>query len=77
MAESAEKRRARHERLMKKLAENPEAKKEFLARGKAARDRYEAKKKAARAGAMTRNGSGPVGKGKPGRIVSLCGWHGW
>ena len=24
-----------------------------------------------------RDGEGPVKKGKPGRIVSLCGWMGW
>ena len=75
MAESAEKRKARHERYKAKLAANPEARAEFLARGKAAKQRYEAKKKLARA--MTRSGSGPVGSGKPGRIVSLCGWMGW
>jgi hypothetical protein len=25
----------------------------------------------------SRETSGPVGSGKPGRIVSLCGWLGW
>ena len=71
MAENAEKRRARHERYKQKLAENPELRADFLARGKAAKQRYNAKKKLVRASA------GPVGKGKPGRIVSLCGWMGW
>jgi hypothetical protein len=75
MAESAEKRKARHERYKQKLAENPEARAEYVARSKAAKDRYEAKKKLARA--MTRSGNGPVGSGKPGRLVALCGWHGW
>jgi len=71
MAEDPEKRKARHERYKAKLAANPEARAEFLARGKAAKQRYEAKKK------LQRAGSGPVGSGKPGRIVSLCGWMGW
>ena len=71
MAEDPEKRKARHARYKARMAENPEMRAEFIARSKAAKKRYEAKKK------LTRAGSGPVGKGKPGRLVALCGWEGW
>jgi hypothetical protein len=70
MAESAEQRKARHERYKQKLAANPEAYAAFRERGNEAKRRYNANQK-------LRAGSGPIGKGKPGRIVSLCGWMGW
>lgn len=71
MAEDPEKRKARHERHKAKLAADPEAHAKFIARRKEAERKYRAKKN------MERESSGPVGKGKPGRIVSLCGWLGW
>jgi hypothetical protein len=71
MSESSDKRKLRHEKWKAKKASDPEfaAKQRELSR--AAKKRYEAKKK------LTRQSSGPVGSGKPGRIVALCGWSGW
>lgn len=71
MAESAEARRARHERRKKRIAMDPEYAAQERARHKAAKDRYEAKKR------FARSSVGPVGSGKPGRIVALCGWMNW
>jgi len=71
MAESAEKRRARHERAKAKAAADPEYAAKRRAQDKAAKKKYEAKKR------FERQNSGPVGTGKPGRIVALCGWMHW
>lgn len=71
MAEDPEKRKARHRRYMERLAADPAAREDFLARSKAATQRYSAKKK------LERDSSGPVKKGKPGRIVALSGWMKW
>lgn len=71
MSESSEKRKLRHERMKAKMAADPEYAERQRALNREAKKRYAAKKKFVRAS------SGPVGSGKPGRIVALCGWSGW
>lgn len=71
MAEDPEKRKARHQRYKERLAQDPEARAEFMAKSREATKRYAIKKK------LQREASGPVGKGKPGRIVARIGWQGW
>lgn len=71
MAESAEARKARNERRKARMASDPEYAARERAKDAEAKRRYEAKKR------FTRETSGPVGSGKPGRIVALCGWAGW
>ena len=66
-----EQRRLRNERRKAKMAVDPE----YAARQREidhrAKQKYEAKKR------FERENSGPVGTGKPGRIVALCGWMNW
>lgn len=71
MSESSDKRKLRHERMKAKMAVDPDFARKQRELNKAAKKRYEAKKK------LSRQSSGPVGSGKPGRIVALCGWSGW
>jgi hypothetical protein len=71
MAESVEKRKARHERYKARIASDPVALADFRKRRDEAKKRYEAKKK------FLRDASGPVGSGKPGRLVARIGWMGW
>ena len=71
MAETPEKRRLRNERRKAKMAADPEYAARQREQGKQAKKRYEAKKR------FARQSSGPVGGGKPGRIVALCGWMHW
>lgn len=71
MAETPEKRRLRNERMKARMAADPEYAARQREQGKVAKQRYEAKKR------FQRDNSGPVGSGKPGRIVALCGWSGW
>ena len=74
MSESSEKRKLRHERMKAKMANDPEFAAKYREANRAAKKRYETKKKLA---AFTRDTSGKIGSGKPGRIVALCGWSGW
>ncbi len=53
------------------MAEDPEYAAQQKAIDKRAKENYERKKR------FARENSGPVGTGKPGRIVALCGWLGW
>ena len=71
MAETSERRKARNERMKAKMAADPEYAAKVRALRAQAKQKYETKKR------LERDTSGPVNKGKPGRIVSLCGWHGW
>ncbi len=74
MAESSEKRKLRHERMKAKMASDPEYAAKYREANREAQKRYESKKKLAR---FSRDTSGKIGSGKPGRIVALCGWSGW
>ena len=74
MSESSEKRKARHERMKAKMAADPEYAAKYREANRAAKKRYEAKKKLEK---FTRESSGKIGSGKPGRIVALCGWLQW
>jgi hypothetical protein len=69
--ETPEARKARHERRMARMRADPEYAKAQNALGAAAKKRYEQRKR------MARESAGPVGSGKPGRIVALCGWMNW
>jgi len=69
-----EQRKLRHERVKAKMAADPEYAAKYRDSVKAAQKRYEAKKKLQR---FSRESSGIVGSGKPGRIVALCGWMNW
>ena len=71
MAESPEARKRRHQKIKEKMAADPEYAEMQRRMDKVRKDRYLAKKK------MTRQGTGAVGSGKPGRIVALCGWERW
>ena len=66
-----EQRRKRNERRKQRMAVDPE----YAARQKDINDR--AKEKYERKKRFERENSGPVGTGKPGRIVALCGWMNW
>lgn len=66
-----EQRRRRNEERKKRMATDPEYAAQQKAIDKRAKQKYEAKKK------FDRENSGPVGTGKPGRIVALCGWMNW
>ena len=74
MSESSDKRKLRHESLKRKMAADPELAAKYREANRAAKKRYETKKKQA---AFSRETSGKIGSGKPGRIVDLCGWSGW
>ena len=56
------------------MAADPELAAKYREANRAAKKRYETKKKQA---AFSRETSGKIGSGKPGRIVALCGWSGW
>ena len=71
MAESAERRKARSERRKAKMASDPEYAAKQKEIEKKAKKKYEAKKR------FERENSGPVGSGKPGRLVARMGWEGW
>jgi len=71
MTETPEARRARNERRKARMAVDPEYATKQREQHKQAKKKYEAKKRFERAS------SGPVGSGKPGRIVALCGWMNW
>lgn len=90
MAETKEERRARNLRMREKMAQDPDYAAKVRARVKAAKDRYEAKLKsdtpegaalrARRQATVDKFVAGQLAyetRRKPGRIVSLCGWHGW
>ena len=74
MSESSDKRKLRHEALKRKMSADPELAAKYREANRAAKKRYETKKKLA---AFSRETSGKIGSGKPGRIVALCGWSGW
>jgi len=71
MAETPEKRRLRNERMKARMATDPEYAAGIRALRAQAKHKYESKKR------LERDTSGPIRNGKPGRIVSLCGWMGW
>jgi hypothetical protein len=71
MAETPEARKARHERYKARMASDPEFAVKHREQSKQAKKKYEAKKRFQRAS------SGPVGSGKPGRLVARMGWEGW
>jgi hypothetical protein len=64
-----EQRRRRNEERKKRMLIDPEYAAQQKDINKRATAKYALKK--------SRETSGPVGSGKPGRIVSLCGWLGW
>jgi hypothetical protein len=66
-----EQRRIRNEARKARMAVDPEYAARQKEIDKAAKKKYEAKKR------FDRENSGPVGSGKPGRIVALCGWMNW
>ena len=66
-----EQRRKRNEARKKRMATDPE----YAARQKDINKR--ATEKYARKKRFERDNGGPVGTGKPGRIVALCGWMNW
>jgi len=55
---------------------NEERKKRMLADPEYAAQQKDINKRATAKYALKKS-RGPVGSGKPGRIVSLCGWLGW
>ena len=66
-----EQRRLRNIRRKEKMATDPEYAAQQKTIDKRAKENYERKKR------FARENSGPVGTGKPGRIVALCGWMNW
>jgi len=72
MAETPEKRRLRNERMKARMAADPEYALEVRTARLAAKKRYQDKKKAAKDAARPK-----LTYRKPGRLVALCGWHGW
>lgn len=74
MAESAEKRRARHEREKAKFAADPAYAEERRQKAREAERRYQAKQRMQKRSEP----KAPVHiDRKPGRIVALCGWMRW
>jgi len=71
MAETPEARKARNERRKARMISDPEYAAKQREQHKQAKKKYEAKKRFQRAS------SGPVGSGKPGRLVARMGWEGW
>lgn len=71
MSETPEARKARHERHKARMAADPAFAAKHREQHKQAKKKYEAKKR------LQRQSAGPVGTGKPGRIVALCGWMNW
>lgn len=68
-AEQRAKQQAAVERYQAKLISNTEEGAKLRESRKTTKYKFASK--------FQREKSGPVGKGKPGRIVSLLGWRGW
>lgn len=68
-AEQRAKTQAAVERYQAKLISNTQEGADLRARRTSTKYKFASK--------FQREKAGPVGSGKPGRIVSLCGWHGW
>lgn len=69
-----QRRKERHERDKARALVDPEYAARRREIDKNAKKKYEMKKKIQN---LQKEKDGPVGKGKPGRIVALCGWMHW